>query len=128
LLKRKTSPHLSGERRHVFEETYRYWYGSLSALAHHRLTALQFAAYTEEQPSEETFLMVRSVTTSLAIVVELCVLSEVEAHFAFAPSADLRKAWEAVRAVDELTTVIYGIRYGKLLGMNEPPEKGASHV
>ena len=80
-------------------------------------SALQFAVYTEEQPNEETFVMMRSVTTSLAIVVELCVLSEVEAFFQFAPSTELRVAWETVRGVDEITEALFATRYGKLLGM-----------
>jgi hypothetical protein len=103
----------------VFDEIYRFWYRSLSALAHHRLTALQSAVFTEEQPNEATFVMVKSVTASLAISVSLCVLSEIEVSCALAPCAPLRVAWERVRDVDEIVQSVYRLRYGHLLKMDQ---------
>src|SRR5437763_444817 len=75
---RSASPRSTGDRRKVFQEIYAFWYGTLSAYAHHRLTALQLALFADEQFAEETFLMVRSVTAFLAIQSSLCVLSEAE--------------------------------------------------
>lgn len=112
---------LAGERRQVFEEIHGFWYRSLSALSHHRIAALQVAVFTEERPNEETFVMVKSVTASLAIVVALCVLSEVEAFCGLEPSPPLRAAWERVRSTHDIVTSVYRIRYARLLKMEVGP-------
>ncbi len=117
LLERTQSPRLKGERRSVFEEVYGFWYGSLSAYSHHRLSALQLAIYTEEQPDETTFAMAKSTTASLAVLVALCVLSEVEAFCGLVPSQRLRDAWSLVRDVDDVVQAVYRLRYGRLLGV-----------
>jgi hypothetical protein len=122
-LKEWPTPHrllkrLTGERRHVFEEIYRFWYRSLSALAHHRLTALQAAVFTEEQPNEETFIMAKSVTATLAVSVVLCVLSEIEVFCELPANTPLRAAWEKVRGIDDIIQAVYQKRYGRLLGMS----------
>jgi hypothetical protein len=109
---------LTGERHQVFEEVYRFWYRSLSALAHHRLTALQAAVFTEEQPNEETFVMYKSVTATLAVLVVLCVLSEVEDACGFQPNAPLRAAWEQVRWTHDIIQAAYDKRYRRLLKMD----------
>jgi len=109
---------LTGERGQVFEEIYDFWYKWLSALAHHRFAALQAAVYTEEQPSEETFVMVKSVTATLAVSIALCVLSEVEAFYELPPNPPLRAAWERMRDADEIIKAIYRMRYARLLQMD----------
>ena len=118
LLRSKKPPRLAGERRKVFEECHNFWYRSLSAFAHHRLTALQIALHTEEQVDEESLILARSATANLAVVVSLCVLSEVEHHCDFAPCSPLRVTWERIRDLDDLTKMIYGLRYARLLGMS----------
>ncbi len=119
LLKRRQPPRLQGERRQVFKELCGFWYGSLSALSHHRVAALQMAFYTEEQPDEGTFLMAKSAVATLAVVAVLCVLSEVEVALNIPNSPSLRAAWNLVRDLDELTQAVYHLRYQSLLGL--PP-------
>jgi len=109
---------LSGERRQVFEEIYRFWYSALSAMAHHRLIALQAAVFTEDQPDEDTFIMAKSVTATLAVSVVLCVLSEIEDFCRFKPNAPLRAAWEQVRWTHDIIQSVYEKRYRRLLGMS----------
>ena len=109
---------LTGERHQVFDEIYRFWYRSLSALAHHRLTALQAAVFTEEQPNEETFVMVKSVTATLAVLVVLCVLSEIEDSCGFQPNAPLRVAWKQVGWTHDIIQAAYDKRYRRLLKMD----------
>ena len=115
---RRLLSQLTGERREVFQEIRNCWYRWLSALAHHRLTALNAAVFTEEQPSEQTFLMVKSVTATLAISVALCVLSEVEDFCGIPPNPPLRAAWERMRDADEIIKAIYRMRYARLLQMD----------
>jgi hypothetical protein len=119
LLKRRQPPRLQGERRQVFRELCGFWYGSLSALSHHRVAALQMAFYTEEQPDERTFLMAKSAVATLAVVAVLCVLSEVEVALSIPGPPSLREAWALVRDVDELTQAVYDYRYQSLLDL--PP-------
>ena len=118
--------HLTDERKQVFQEIYGFWYRSLSALAHHRLMALQVAVFTEEQPSEETFLMVKSVTAALAVSVALCVLSEVEDFCGLEPNLSLRAAWGQMRDAHEIVTTVYRIRYARLLKMDPLPSTSKS--
>ena len=111
--------HLKGERRQVFQEIYCFWYRSLSSLAHHRLTALQVAVFTEKQPHEETFVMTKSVTATLAVAVALCVLSEIEVFCGLNASAPLRVAWEQMKDSHDIIKSVYRIRYGQLLLMED---------
>jgi hypothetical protein len=117
---------LTGERKQVFEEIYRFWYRSLSALAHHRLTALQVAVFTEEQPSEDTFFMVKSVTAALAVSVALCVLSEVEDFCRLKPNLPLRAVWGQMRDAHDIIAAVYRIRYARLLKMDPPSSSAES--
>lgn len=118
--------YLTGERRQVFEEIYDFWYRSLSALAHHRLMALQVAIFTEEQPNEETFFMVKSVTATLAVSVALCVLSEVEDFCRLEPNLPLRAVWGQMRDAHDIIASVYRIRYARLLKIDPQPSTGGS--
>lgn len=120
LLNGTTPPRLVGERRKVFEEVHGFWYRSLSAFSHHRVSALQMAVFSEEQPDEGMFLLAKSATVTLAVLVVLCVLSEVEHFCGFEPNAPLRVAWERVHDMDDLTLAVYKLRYGNLLKMPPP--------
>jgi hypothetical protein len=106
---------LKGERRKVFAEIHGFWYGSLSGMAHQRLTALQIAVFTEDQPDEQVFLMTKSVTAGLVVSVTLCVLSEIEAFLQLQPNHHLRVAWGQVVDAHDLIQTIHRIRYGQLL-------------
>jgi hypothetical protein len=116
---RRLLKRLSGERRLVFDEIHQFWYRSLSALAHHRLSALQVAFFTEAPESnEETSVMVKSVTATLAVLVALCVLSEIETFCDFQPNASLRVGWEQVRWTHDIIQAVYDERYRRLLKMD----------
>jgi hypothetical protein len=116
---RRLLKRLRGERHDVFDEVYQFWYRSLSALAHHRLSALQAAVFTEEpQSNEETVVMVKSVTATLAVLVVLCVLSEIEAFCSFQPNASVRAGWEQVRWTHDIIQAVYDKRYRRLLNMD----------
>ena len=116
---------MSAERRQVAEEIHGFWYRMLSGVAHHRLSALQVAIYTEQQPDDESFERIRSMTAVLAVLVTACVLAEIEAAAETTPCAELRVAWGRLHNMDEITRSLYRDRYQKLLGLDVGPRPAA---
>lgn len=112
-------PYLSGHYLTLFGELYHFWYAQLSAYAHHRIAALQGAIFTEVQPDEVQFVHVKTAITTLALLVSVCVLSEVETYCKFDACIPLRAAWDELRGMHDLMQTFYQTRYRDLLRM--PP-------
>jgi hypothetical protein len=126
LLKRSDPPRLAGERRRVFEELHSFWYSSLSAMAHSRMTALQLAMFTEQSEDAATFNLAKSETAAIAILGFLCVISEIELFFQLDPCVHLRAAWAYASRMNRLGGAVFAARYQVQMGMPALPSSSLS--
>jgi len=112
--KRGIGPFVSGTRLAALKELYEYHYSILSAQAHGRAASFAAAILVEDPALQWNPGQGESTLLSTALILMVCILSEIESVGEYAHHPKLTELWAYLRELDDEAKELWQIRYEEL--------------
>jgi hypothetical protein len=116
--KRNISPFVSGTRLAVLKELYEFHYPEQSAKAHGRMASMAMASLVENPEEQWNPGQSGSNIVGTALLLMVCVVSELESTAQYSMHAKLAELWAYLRDMDDEAKELWQLRYEDLSRRN----------